>query len=293
MRAAARNREPIFDVLRHHLPSRGLVLEVASGSANTSLTSLNRAGRILVSNRATQIPAPAPVWMPGPLHSISATSCQRSRSMPRQSVSPLSHADVVLCINLIHIAPWAAAVGLMRGAAGILPIGGVLFLDGPFRRNGCHTAPSNEAFDPDPRARNPAWGVRDLEAVAALAEAHGFAQPVVDEMPANNLSGRPSHGSCLRHCPAERPHSVAFPRTSCDGVAPFSCLPLDSGQHLVTIDRLADMAIHTRAIEALDLIRQHIRRHGDDGDSSLVSPQCTDGLGSGIHPWWASEYPLG
>ena len=94
----------------------------------------------------------------------------------------------MLCINLIHIAPWTAAVGLMRGGAGILPIGGVLFLYGPFCRNGRHTAPSNEAFDLDLRTRNPAWGVRDLEAVAALAEAHGFAQPVVEEMPANNLS---------------------------------------------------------------------------------------------------------
>ena len=103
-----------------------------------------------------------------------AAACQRS--------------DVVLCINLIHIAPWTAAVGLMRGAAGILPIGGVLFLYGPFRRNGCHTAPSNEAFDRDLRARNPAWGVRDLEAVAALAEAHGFAQPLIEEMAANNVS---------------------------------------------------------------------------------------------------------
>ena len=76
----------------------------------------------------------------------------------------------------------------MRAAAGILPISGVLFLYDPFRRNGCHTAPSNEAFDRDLRRRNPAWGVRDLEAVAALADADGFAQPVVEEMPANNLS---------------------------------------------------------------------------------------------------------
>ena len=76
----------------------------------------------------------------------------------------------------------------MRGAAAVLPLGGMLYVYGPFRREGRHTAPSNEAFDRDLRTRDPAWGVRDIEAVAALAEAHGFAEPLITEMPANNLS---------------------------------------------------------------------------------------------------------
>jgi hypothetical protein len=76
----------------------------------------------------------------------------------------------------------------MRGAAHVLSPGGVLYLYGPYRRDGRHTAPSNEAFDGSLRARNPSWGVRDLEAVVELAESHGFAPPVIDEMPANNLS---------------------------------------------------------------------------------------------------------
>jgi SAM-dependent methyltransferase len=101
---------------------------------------------------------------------------------------PIASADAVICINMIHIAPWEAAVGLMRGAARILPPGGVLFLYGPYRRDGRHTAPSNQAFDMSLRARNPAWGVRDLEAVAALAESQGFASPLIQEMPANNHS---------------------------------------------------------------------------------------------------------
>ena len=96
-------------------------------------------------------------------------------------------ADAVLCINMVHIAPWAATVGLMRGAARLLPAGGVLCLYGPFRREGRHTAPSNAAFDAQLRATDPAWGVRDLEAVAAEAAARGFAAPAVEEMPANNL----------------------------------------------------------------------------------------------------------
>ena len=90
---------------------------------------------------------------------------------------------------MIHIAPWAAAVGLVRGAARVLSPGGFLFLYGPFKREGCHTAPSNEAFDRDfLKARNPAWGVRDLEAVAELAAAAGLGAPEIAEMPANNLS---------------------------------------------------------------------------------------------------------
>jgi hypothetical protein len=89
---------------------------------------------------------------------------------------------------MIHIAPWAAALGLVRGAARMLPAGGLLYLYGPYKRAGRHTAPSNAAFDLSLRAENPDWGVRDLEAVADLAAAHGFGAPVVVEMPANNLS---------------------------------------------------------------------------------------------------------
>ena len=89
---------------------------------------------------------------------------------------------------MIHIAPWAAAVGLVRGAARVLSAGGVLYLYGPYRRGGEHTASSNAAFDADLRARNAAWGVRDLEDVAALARDNGFSAPAIEAMPANNLS---------------------------------------------------------------------------------------------------------
>jgi hypothetical protein len=101
---------------------------------------------------------------------------------------PIDRADVVICINMIHISPWASAVGLVHGAARVLTPGGLLFLYGPYRRGGQHTAPSNEAFDSDLRARNPQWGVRDLEAVADLAAEAGFAPLAVEPMPANNLS---------------------------------------------------------------------------------------------------------
>ena len=104
-------------------------------------------------------------------------------------VWPIASADVVLCMNMIHIAPWSATIGLVHGAARVLSPGGLLYLYGPFRRGGQHTAPSNEAFDRDfLRARNPEWGVRDLEAVADLASQASFALALIEGMPANNLS---------------------------------------------------------------------------------------------------------
>ncbi|NIG00397.1 DUF938 domain-containing protein, partial [Burkholderia sp. Ax-1720] len=101
---------------------------------------------------------------------------------------PVDAVDAVVCINMIHIAPWAAAVALVNGAARRLPAGGVLLLYGPYRRAGAHTAPSNAEFDAQLRARDAEWGVRDLEAVVALAEAAGLELERVVAMPANNLS---------------------------------------------------------------------------------------------------------
>jgi SAM-dependent methyltransferase len=101
---------------------------------------------------------------------------------------PIAGAAAVVCINMVHIAPWSACEGLMAGAARVLPPGGVLYLYGPFREEGRHTAPSNEAFDADLRARDPRWGVRDLGEVIALARRHGLAYRETVAMPANNRS---------------------------------------------------------------------------------------------------------
>jgi len=184
--ATARNRQPILDVLRPRLPADGLVLEVASGSGE----------------HAVHFAAALPqlVFQPSDpdeeaLASIDAWTADSGLANVRPAVAldttapnwPIERATAVLCSNMIHIAPWSAAAGLIAGAARLLPGHGLLFLYGPYRRNG-HTAPSNEAFDRDLRRRNADWGVRDLEAVAALAEAHGFAPPEIIEMPANNLS---------------------------------------------------------------------------------------------------------
>jgi hypothetical protein len=89
---------------------------------------------------------------------------------------------------MIHISPWAATIGLMRGASRVLRPGSRLFLYGPYRRDGRHTSPGNETFDAALRARDPAWGVRDLGDVAACAREHGFDLEETLTMPANNLT---------------------------------------------------------------------------------------------------------
>jgi len=185
--ATARNRAPIHDVLRQHLPSRGHVLEVASGSGEHAVHFAQAFPALLFQPSDPDPDARA---------SIDAWSAKLGLPNVRSAIAldataeawPIEAADAVLCINMIHIAPWAAAEGLVRGAARVLPPGGVLYLYGPFKRGGRHTAPSNEAFDRSLRLQNPAWGVRDLEAVAELAGAQGFSPPVIEQMPANNLS---------------------------------------------------------------------------------------------------------
>lgn len=101
---------------------------------------------------------------------------------------PIASVDAIVCINLIHIAPVAACEALMRGAGRLLPVGGVLYLYGPYRVAGEHTAPSNAAFDRSLQERDPAWGVRDLDEVTRTAEAAGLRRAEVIPMPGNNLS---------------------------------------------------------------------------------------------------------
>lgn len=185
--AAARNREPILGVLRPVLPEQGLVLEIASGSGE-HVVHLARALTGLTF-QPTDPDGHARASIDAWATAAGLDNVRPALPLDAQSDAwPVTRADAILCINMIHIAPWAAAIGLMRGAARILPAGGVLYLYGPYKRDGRHTAPSNEAFDRDLRATDPAWGVRDLEAVTGLAAGHGLALERVVEMPANNLS---------------------------------------------------------------------------------------------------------
>lgn len=185
--AAARNREPILDVLRESLPQQGLVLEVASGSGEHILHFAAALKRLTF---APSDPSPRAresiaAWIAaiGPDNVQSPLAFDAARSP-----WPIERADAVCCINMVHIAPWAATVGLFDNASAILPPGAPLYLYGPYKRGGAHTAPSNADFDAGLRAQNPAWGVRDLETVTDLARRTGFAEPEIVEMPANNLS---------------------------------------------------------------------------------------------------------
>jgi Protein of unknown function (DUF938) len=186
--ATVRNRGPILDVLRRYLPSQGLVLEIASGSGEhiTHFAAASDARLIFQPSDPDQgARSSIDAWV----KTLGVTNVRPVIALDAAAEAwPIDRADVVLSINMIHIAPWNAAIGLMRGAARVLPAQGTLYLYGPFRRGGRHTASSNEAFDRDLRNADPAWGVRDLEAVAALAAAQGFSAPIIEEMPANNLS---------------------------------------------------------------------------------------------------------
>ena len=185
--ATARNRDPILNVLKPHLPARGLVLEVASGSGE-HIVHFAQASAPGLTFQPSDPDASARASIDAWVASLDLANVRPALALDAASTAwPIDRADVVACINMIHISPWAATVGLVTGAARILPASSTLYLYGPYKRGG-RTAPSNEAFDADLRHRNPAWGVRDLEAVAELADTHGFGPPDVVEMPANNLS---------------------------------------------------------------------------------------------------------
>lgn len=185
--AAARNRQPILEVLQARLPEKGLVLEIASGSGEHVVHFAEALPGLDFQPTDPDEGARASIddWV----RTLGLGNVRTALQLDVMTEDwPVERVDAVLCSNMIHIAPWEAAIGLIGGAAQRLPAGGLLFLYGPYRRDGRHTAPSNEAFDADLRRRNPAWGVRDLEAVAGLAASHGFTAPDVLTMPANNLS---------------------------------------------------------------------------------------------------------
>jgi hypothetical protein len=185
--AAVRNRDFILDVLRDLLPMTGVILEIASGSGEHVVHFARNFPSLVF-----QPSDPEPKALLSVAEWVKAVQVTNVRAPivldASQSPWPIASADGIICINMVHISPWDATVGLITGAATILPPGSPLYLYGPYKRNGFATAPSNEAFDRNLRDRNPAWGLRDLEAVAAIAQSAGFSVPTVTEMPANNLS---------------------------------------------------------------------------------------------------------
>ena len=184
--ATARNSEPLAEVLAEELHDRGLVLEVASGSGEHAVF------------LARQFPALD--WQPSDvdleaLASVDAWAAEAAVANLRPAIAldaaqanwPIAAADAVLCVNMVHISPWSAAVGLFTGAGRILTSGAPLVLYGPFIEPGRETAPSNLAFDQSLKQRNSEWGLRNTADLDALAADHGLRRTARYAMPANNL----------------------------------------------------------------------------------------------------------
>jgi hypothetical protein len=182
--ATLRNREPILAMLRKFLPPSGTVLEIASGSGEHAVFFAGALPGITWQPSDPVAPARASV-------DAHAADAALPNLLPALALDvtapdwPIARADALLCCNMIHIAPWAATLGLMAGAARVLAQGAPLMLYGPFIQAGVKTAYSNDDFDADLRRRDPEWGLRDLGTVAAAAE--GFTREAVLPMPANNL----------------------------------------------------------------------------------------------------------
>ena len=178
-------------MLLEWLPSKGLVLEVASGSGEHAVF--------------FQQQFPELLWQstdPDSAHLASIQAWRLHQGLADHMPEPFAldvldapwairrdtAVSAIVAINLIHIAPWQCCVALVTEAARILSPNAPLVLYGPFRRGGVHCSDSNVAFDQSLRSRNPEWGVRDIEAVEALARDLGFTSMQIRDMPANNLA---------------------------------------------------------------------------------------------------------
>jgi len=185
--SSARNKDPILDVLKSVLPPSGTVLEIASGT-----------GQHVVHFAAH---LPTLTFQPSDIDATYQASVRAYRDDAKlENVMapitldvtapqwPLESADAIICSNMIHIAPWEACLGLLAGAGRLLPEGGILYMYGPYKIGGKHSAPSNEDFDASLRNRDPSWGIRNLDDVALEARRQGLHLIKTVTMPANNLS---------------------------------------------------------------------------------------------------------
>ena len=187
--AAARNAEAILAIMRAHLPRRGRVLEIASGSGQHAV--------------AFAAGLPEVTWVPSDPSMAARDSIlawRRDAGLANlieplaldatdPATWPVDTVQAVVCINMIHISPWSATEGLMALAGRVLTRpGGLLFLYGPYLEDDQPLAPSNAAFDADLKARDPAWGLRNRDTVVAEARTHGLHLTLRKAMPANNIA---------------------------------------------------------------------------------------------------------
>ncbi|MBD3836984.1 DUF938 domain-containing protein [Brevundimonas sp.] len=186
--AARRNADAILGVLRAHLPAKGSVLEIASGSGEHAVVFVGALPGLdwTPSDPSADARNSIAVW--GALAGASCLEAPLALDAADEATWPSRTYDAVFCANMTHISPWSATEGLMRLAgARLRRPGGLLLLYGPYREADRPLAQSNQAFDDSLRTRNPAWGLREREAVDALARTHGLAATRRVEMPANNL----------------------------------------------------------------------------------------------------------
>jgi Protein of unknown function (DUF938) len=197
--ATQRNREAILEVLQQVLPQEGTILEVASGTGEHAVFFAPRLQprKWLPSDANPASLASIDLWAKefnienlfAPIEIDASSSIWAVEDSTLHSTllnnSPIT---AIVNINMIHISPWAACLGLMAGAGRILPPGGILYMYGPYKQGGKHTAPSNEAFDTSLKMQNPQWGVRDLDEVVAAASSQQLSLVETVQMPANNLS---------------------------------------------------------------------------------------------------------
>ncbi|GAA6620067.1 DUF938 domain-containing protein [Scytonema sp. NUACC26] len=201
--ATQRNREPILEVLLNVLPPNGTILEVASGTGEHAVFFAPhlKPRKWLPSEPNPQLRTSIAAWSANLLCEnlyppIDIDVCAPVWSVEKDASPKWSHIDdlerspitAIVNINMIHIAPWSACLGLMAGAGRILPPGGILYMYDPFKVDGKHTAPSNEAFDESLQSQNPEWGVRDLNDIVNAARTQNLTLVKTYQMPANNLS---------------------------------------------------------------------------------------------------------
>ncbi|MBC2668630.1 DUF938 domain-containing protein [Novosphingobium piscinae] len=185
--ATLRNRDPILAILKTILPERGTVLEVASGSGEHIVHFARHLPHLAwqPSDPTAEARASIAAWLAAERLANVAPPLALDAAATDW---PVVDVDAMVCINMVHISPWPATLGLFAGAERLLPPGAPLYLYGPYIVTGQPLAPSNAAFDRDLRERDPAWGLRMLDDVLAAAAQAGLALDRIDEMPANNLS---------------------------------------------------------------------------------------------------------
>ncbi|WP_421783186.1 DUF938 domain-containing protein [Kiloniella litopenaei] len=193
--ATERNREAIYEVLKNNLPQTGTLLEIASGTGEHAAWigarlpaiswQTSEYDRDLFPSIKAHIQASEANNISPPVH---IDVMQDDWGLGKEKQAQFQNkTDVIICANMIHIAPWDAAIGLVQGASRLLSENGNLFIYGPFFQSDVKTAPSNIEFDQWLKERDASWGIRQLDDVRSLGHNHGLVLHKIHTMPANNL----------------------------------------------------------------------------------------------------------